>query len=112
MIKTFILHFIYEECIQVFFRNISSNFSAPALSINSMEGRMIKAIETYIESGDSILKILYTDVLITSTDDEGMIISAACGIMQEYPIREDGKIYTNYKFTDYIRYEDIIEIFE
>ena len=44
--------------------------------------------------------------------DIGMIVDCKYGTMQEYPIYEGGEIHTNHNFRDYIKYEDIVEIFE
>lgn len=112
MIKTFILHFIYEQCIATFFKNIINNFSAPITNIKSMDGKSVSVIETFIENNEEVLKVVYTDVIIIESDDIGMIVDCKYGTMQEYPIYEGGEIHTNHNFRDYIKYEDIVEIFE
>lgn len=112
MIRTFLLHVIYEQCIHAFFTSIFNNFVSPIIKSANMVGTTISAIQTIIESDGTILKIVYTDVLVNRSDTEGMHITAVTGTMQEYPIYDEGKIYHHSMFDDYILYEDIVEIFE
>jgi len=112
MIKTFILHAIYEQCLSTFFKNLNSNFSSPVIDGVSLTGKQISAIETFIENDEQVMKVVYTGVTVQFSDEEGMSIHASYGTMQPYPIEVDGDIYDNTDFTDYIKYEDIVEIFE
>lgn len=112
MIKTFILHTIYEQCISAFFKNLNANFSSPVIDGVNLTGKHISAIETFIENNDHAMKIVYSGVTVQFSDEEGMSIHASYGTMQPYPIETGGDIYENTDFNDYIKYEDIVEIFE
>jgi len=112
MIKTFILHVIYEQCLSAFFSSIHDNFSSPVINDISITGKHISAIETYIDSGEQVMKVVYTGVTVQHSTEKGMTIHANYGTMEPYPIEVGGDIYDNKDFNDYIRYEDIVEIYE
>lgn len=112
MIKTFLLHVVYEQCLTAFFKNILNNFSAPITKIKSIDGKVISAIEILITVDGKPLKIVYSDVTIIVSDDIGMTVECAHGTMHEYPMELNTTVFNNHNFRDYIKYEDIVEIFE
>jgi hypothetical protein len=105
------LHFIYEQCINAFFKNLNRNFATPVVD-KSLRGKLITAIEALIMVDGQYLRVMYSSVDIISTDDVGMTVDCKHGTMEAYPADSKSPIYTNSNFSDYIRYEDILEIIE
>lgn len=111
MIRTLMLHFIYDQCINVFFKNLNRNFTPPVVE-KSLTGKRITAIEALIIISDNYFRVIYSDVDVISTDDIGMLIECTYGTMEEYPVDDKNTVYTNKNFKDYIKYEDILEIIQ
>lgn len=111
MITTFLKHLVYDHCLTVMFNTIRKNFSKPSKLLEKAETRNISVIEVITETANATLRIVYTNVEILHSDDNGMEIFAEEGVMSEFPPLDD-KVYINNNFQDYIFYEDIQEIIE